>query len=58
MRAATAPATCSAMLWRKPPIQLSAKQKELLHEFESLSQQNNKPKAQSFVDRVKEFFGQ
>jgi molecular chaperone DnaJ len=39
------------------PVKLSAKQKELLREFESLSQQNNNPKAQSFMDRVKEFFG-
>ena len=40
------------------PVKLSARQKELLREFESLSQQNNNPKAQSFMDRVKEFFGQ
>jgi molecular chaperone DnaJ len=40
------------------PVKLSSKQKELLREFESLSQQNNNPKAQSFMDRVKEFFGQ
>ena len=40
------------------PVKLSAKQKELLREFESLSQQNNNPKAQSFMDRVREFFGQ
>lgn len=39
------------------PVKLSNKQKELLREFEGLSQQNNNPKAQSFVDRVKEFFG-
>ena len=37
---------------------LTDRQKELLREFESLSQQNNNPKAQSFMDRVKEFFGQ
>jgi len=40
------------------PVKLSSKQKELLREFESLSQQNNNPKAQSFMDRVREFFGQ
>jgi molecular chaperone DnaJ len=40
------------------PVKLSSRQKELLREFESLSQQNNNPKAQSFMDRVKEFFGQ
>lgn len=40
------------------PVKLSSKQKELLREFEALSQQNNNPKAQSFMDRVKEFFGQ
>jgi molecular chaperone DnaJ len=40
------------------PVKLSSKQKDLLREFESLSQQNNNPKAQSFMDRVKEFFGQ
>ncbi len=40
------------------PVNLSAKQKELLREFESLNQQNNNPKAQSFMDKVKEFFSQ
>jgi molecular chaperone DnaJ len=40
------------------PVKLSSRQKELLREFDSLSQQNNNPKAQSFMDRVKEFFGQ
>ncbi len=40
------------------PVKLSAKQKELLREFESLNQQSNNPKAQSFMDRVKEFFSQ
>ena len=40
------------------PVKLSSRQKELLREFESLNQQNNNPKAQSFMDRVKEFFGQ
>ena len=40
------------------PVKLSSRQKELLREFESLNEQNNNPKAQSFMDRVKEFFGQ
>jgi molecular chaperone DnaJ len=40
------------------PVRLSARQRELLREFEALSQQNNNPKAQSFMDRVKEFFSQ
>jgi molecular chaperone DnaJ len=40
------------------PVKLSAKQKELLREFDSLNQQNNNPKAQSFMDKVREFFSQ
>jgi molecular chaperone DnaJ len=41
------------------PIHLTARQKELLHEFDEISQQNagrQNPRAKSFMDRVKDFF--
>lgn len=41
------------------PVKLSAKQKDLLREFESLLQQDNKqhsPQSASWMDRVKSFF--
>jgi molecular chaperone DnaJ len=41
------------------PVHLTARQKELLREFEEISQQNSErhnPRAKSFFDRVKEFF--
>lgn len=41
------------------PIHLTARQKELLHEFDEISQANaarQNPKAKSFMDRVKDFF--
>ncbi len=41
------------------PVNLSERQRELLREFESLSPgRNNHPRAQSFMDKVKAFFGQ
>ncbi|MDQ1314337.1 MAG: molecular chaperone DnaJ [Pseudomonadota bacterium] len=40
------------------PVNLSERQKELLRELESLSPgRNNNPRAQSFMDKVKAFFG-
>ena len=40
------------------PVNLSERQRELLEEFESLSPgRNNNPRAQSFMDKVKAFFG-
>jgi molecular chaperone DnaJ len=41
------------------PVNLSERQRELLREFEALSPgRNNNPRAQSFMDKVKAFFGQ
>jgi len=41
------------------PVNLSERQKELLRELDSLSPgRNNNPRAQSFMDKVKSFFGQ
>jgi molecular chaperone DnaJ len=41
------------------PVNLSERQKELLRELDSLSPgRNNNPRAQSFMDKVKAFFGQ
>ncbi len=41
------------------PVNLSERQRELLREFESLCPgRNNHPRAQSFMDKVKAFFGQ
>ncbi|MDP2751676.1 MAG: molecular chaperone DnaJ [Rhodocyclaceae bacterium] len=42
------------------PVSLTDRQKELLQEFETISQGNasrHNPKAQSWMDRVKDFFG-
>lgn len=40
------------------PVNLSERQRELLRELESLSPgRNNNPRAQSFLDKVKSFFG-
>lgn len=40
-------------------MNLSDKQKELLREFERLAAgRNNNPRAQSFMDKIKSFFGQ
>jgi len=40
------------------PVNLSERQKELLRELDSLSPgRNNNPRAQSFMDKVKAFFG-
>ncbi len=40
------------------PVNLSERQRELLQELESLSPgRNNNPRAQSFMDKVKSFFG-
>jgi molecular chaperone DnaJ len=41
------------------PVSLTDRQKELLHEFETISQTNagrHNPRAKSWMDRVKEFF--
>jgi molecular chaperone DnaJ len=41
------------------PVSLTDRQKELLQEFEEISQgnaQRHNPRAQSWLDRVKEFF--
>jgi molecular chaperone DnaJ len=41
------------------PVKLTARQKELLREFEAINQQNpgaHTPKAKNFFDKVKEFF--
>ena len=41
------------------PVNLSDRQKELLQELEDLSSgRNNNPRAESFMDKVKSFFGQ
>ena len=41
------------------PVNLSERQRELLREFDELSPgRNNNPRAQSFMDKVKSFFGQ
>jgi molecular chaperone DnaJ len=43
------------------PVKLTAKQKELLREFEAINQQNpeaHSPRAKGFFDKVREFFGQ
>ena len=41
------------------PINLNARQKELLHELEAISQgQDNNPRAKGWMDRVKDFFAQ
>ncbi|MBT9612545.1 MAG: molecular chaperone DnaJ [Burkholderiales bacterium] len=41
------------------PVNLSARQKELLRELENLSQgEDNNPRAKGWLDKVKEFFGQ
>jgi molecular chaperone DnaJ len=45
----------------EPPVSLTERQKELLQEFEEISQGNdgrNNPKAQGWLDRVKEFFSE
>ncbi len=39
------------------PVKLSKKQKELLREFEKLSASGSQPEAESFVSRLKEFWG-
>ena len=40
------------------PVNLSERQRELLEEFDGLSSgRNNNPRAQSFMDKVKAFFG-
>ena len=40
------------------PVNLSERQKELLREFDALSQgRNNNPRAESFLDKVRAFFG-
>jgi molecular chaperone DnaJ len=41
------------------PVQLTARQRELLREFEAISEQDNarhNPRAKSWLDKVKEFF--
>jgi molecular chaperone DnaJ len=43
------------------PVSLTARQKELLHEFESINQTDSgrhNPKAKSWMDKVKEFFAE
>jgi len=41
------------------PVNLSERQRDLLREFDDLSPgRNNNPRAQSFMDKVKSFFGQ
>jgi molecular chaperone DnaJ len=41
------------------PVNLTTRQKELLRELETLSQdEDNNPRAKGWMDRVKEFFGQ
>lgn len=41
------------------PVNLSARQKELLRELENLSQgEDNNPRAKGWLDKVKDFFGQ
>ena len=41
------------------PVNLNARQKELLRELETISQgQDNNPRAKGWMDRVKDFFGQ
>ena len=42
------------------PVKLTAKQKELLREFEAINQQDpaaHSPKQKTFFDKLKEFFG-
>jgi molecular chaperone DnaJ len=43
------------------PVNLTARQKELLHEFEAINQKDSarhNPKAKSWMDKVKEFFAE
>ena len=42
------------------PVKLTARQKELLREFEAINEQDpdaHSPRAKSFFDKVKAFFG-
>jgi molecular chaperone DnaJ len=42
------------------PVKLTERQKELLREFETISETDSarhSPRAQSWMDKVKEFFG-
>ena len=42
------------------PVNLTERQKELLREFDAISQgapAKHNPKAQSFMDKLKDFFG-
>ncbi|HEY7903710.1 MAG TPA: molecular chaperone DnaJ, partial [Casimicrobiaceae bacterium] len=43
------------------PVKLTTKQKDLLREFEAITQLDpdaHSPRAKNFFDKVKEFFGQ
>jgi molecular chaperone DnaJ len=42
------------------PVKLTARQKELLREFDAITQEDpeaHSPRAKNFFDKVKEFFG-
>ena len=44
-------------LFQDYPHELTAKQKEILEEFKSLSEDNNcQPEIKTFVDKIKDFF--
>ena len=38
------------------PVNLSARQKEILSEFQELHEPNNHPKKKGFLDKIKKFF--
>jgi len=41
------------------PVNLTARQKEILHEFESINEKNSElhnPRAKSWMNKVKDFF--
>jgi molecular chaperone DnaJ len=43
------------------PVKLTARQKELLREFETINDEDpeaHSPRAKTFFDKVREFFGQ
>ena len=58
--AARCRATSTATSSIETPVKLTARQKELLREFEAINQEDpeaHNPRAKSFFDKVKEFFG-
>ena len=53
------PAISSATWWSRRRCSLTARQRELLREFEAISQQDSarhNPRAKGWIEKVKEFF--